>query len=109
MNTIKVVTFISDSGKEPFMTWLNRLDSSIQGIILARIARVRLGNFGDCKQIKGSKGVWELRIDFGSGYRVYFGKIKEKNLLVVLLLGGDKKTQTRDIEKAQSYWLSYKE
>ncbi len=72
-------------------------------IVRARLNRIRLGNFGDCKSVGG--GVEELRIDFGPGYRVYYGR--EGSLVVVLLCGGDKRTQARDILTAQKYWKEY--
>jgi len=62
-----------------------------------RIRRIMLGNIGDCKAI--GEGVFEIRIDFGPGYRVYF--IRKQHTLIVLLAGGDKSTQTRDIQKAK--------
>lgn len=66
-----------------------------------------MGNFGDAKMIKGGEGIWELRIDYGPGYRVYFGK--QGATIVILLTGGDKKSQNRDIAKAKRYWLDYKD
>lgn len=72
-----------------------------------RINRLRMGNFGDCKPIKGITRLYELRIHFGPGYRLYFGKAKDK--LVIILCGGDKGSQARDIEKAKEYWLYYRE
>ena len=68
---------------------------------------MRLGNLGDTKLIKNGNGIFELRIDFGSGYRIYFGKYN--NSIIILLLGGDKKSQTRDIEKAKNQWLDCKD
>jgi putative addiction module killer protein len=73
------------------------------GVVRARLNRIRLGNFGDCKSVGG--GVVELRIDFGPGYRVYFGR--DGRLVVVLLCGGDKRTQARDILRAREYWKEY--
>jgi putative addiction module killer protein len=73
------------------------------GIVRARLNRIRLGNFGDCKSVGG--GVEELRIDFGPGYRVYYGR--EGSVVVVLLCGGDKRSQVRDILTAQKYWKEY--
>lgn len=64
-------------------------------------------NFGDCKPIKGAKGLHELRIHLGPGYRLYFGKAKDT--LVIILCGGDKGDQTRDIEKDKEYWQLYNE
>jgi putative addiction module killer protein len=96
----------TNDGKIPFADWFDALrDIKTQAIINKRLDRVRLGNFGDCKSV--GSGVFELRIDYGSGYRVYFGQV---GLTVVLLLcGGDKSTQNRDIEIAKEYWLDYGE
>ncbi|MCX5925387.1 MAG: type II toxin-antitoxin system RelE/ParE family toxin [Candidatus Dependentiae bacterium] len=104
----KVIFYsIVTNGKEPFVHWLDDLDQKTQSIVFSRLDRLILGNFGDCKQIKDGSGVWELRIDHGPGYRIYFGK---KGIqLIILLLGGDKKTQNRDIIKAKRYWLDFKE
>ena len=71
-------------------------------MVRARLNRIRLGNFGDCKPV--GAGVEELRIDFGPGYRVYFGR---EGQLVVVLLGGTKRTQAKDIPRAQGYWKEY--
>ena len=79
-------------------------DVAGRAIIRARINRVRLGNFGDCKSVGG--GVLELRIDSGPGYRVYLAK--DGAALVVLLNGGDKRTQKCDIAQAQRYWKDYR-
>lgn len=65
--------------------------------------RLRLGNFGDAKSVGG--GVYELRVDLGPGYRIYYGL--EGIRVVVLLVGGDKATQTKDIESAKAYWADY--
>jgi len=73
--------------------------------VFARLERLRLGLFGDCKVV--GDGVRELRIDFGPGYRVYFGQ--DGTTVVLLLLGGSKGTQTKDIARAKRYWLDYKE
>lgn len=84
-----------------------KLDKCIRGAVRIRINRLRLGNFGDCKTIKGSTGLYEIRIHLGSGYRLYFGKVKDA--LVIILCGGDKGTQVRDIQKAKKYWQLYKD
>ncbi len=92
-------------GKRPFSEWLNKLrDRRAQQRIDARLARVELGNFGDAKSV--GDGVLELRIDYGPGYRVYFGR--DGNALVVLLLGGEKSSQARDIATAKDFWADYK-
>ena len=88
----------------PFSEWLAELrDARAIGIVRARLNRIRLGNFGDCKSVGG--GVEELRIDFGPGYRIYYGRVG--STVVVLLCGGDKRTQTRDILTAQRSWKEY--
>lgn len=92
------------SGKEPFTEWLESLDNETQAILVARLNRVRLGNFGNCEPV--GLGVSELKIFYGPGYRIYFAK--DGTTLVVLLLGGDKGSQNKDIKKAQRYWIHYK-
>jgi putative addiction module killer protein len=88
----------------PFSEWLTSLrDARAVGVVRSRLNRIRLGNFGDCKSVGG--GVEELRIDFGPGYRVYYGR--KGALVVVLLCGGSKKSQARDIATAQSQWKEY--
>lgn len=104
---IKILFYITDSGKQPFVEWLAKRDVKVKAIVAARLARVRLSNFGDSKLIKKGEGVWELRISFGPGYRIYFGKHGKE--IVVLLTGGDKGSQSRDITKAKEYWQKYKE
>lgn len=107
MSLLKVITYTTSTRKEPFTTWIERLDRKDRSIIIARIGRVRLGNFGDCKLIKDGEGILELRIDYGPGYRVYLGR---KGIsLIILLIGGDKGSQTKDITKAKQYWRTLKE
>ena len=90
----------------PFSEWFDNLgDIKAQQRIDSRLARVRLGNFGDAKPVGG--GLHELRLDFGPGYRIYFGQ--EGRTVVVLLCGGDKSSQQRDIERAKLFWLNYKQ
>jgi putative addiction module killer protein len=107
MNIIEIIVYTTSSGKKPFTEWQERLDTRTEAIILMRLARVRNSNFGDCKQIKNGQGVYELRINHGGGYRIYFGR--DGNKIVVLLVGGDKGSQNRDITKAKRYWLDFKE
>ena len=106
MTSQKVVKiFRDDSGKEPFIIWIKSLkDPTTKARIQQRIRRMEMGNFGDHKSI--GHGVWELKIDFGPGYRVYFAEEGQK--IVILLCDGDKKTQQHDIEQAQHYWKHYK-
>ena len=100
-----VVAFRAADGRVPFEEWLDDVnDKKAVARILARLARVRQGNLGDCKPV--GEGVSELRVDHGPGYRVYFGQ--DGRTLVVLLCGGDKRTQDRDIRLAKQYWHEYK-
>jgi putative addiction module killer protein len=86
--------------RTPFREWLEDLrDVNGRAKIRVRLDRARLGNLGDHKQL--DDGVWELRIDYGPGYRVYFAK--EENRLILLLIGGDKDTQRKDIAQAMGY------
>ena len=102
----EVVAFRAQDGRVPFEAWLGDLnDKKAVARILARLARVRQGNVGDCKSV--GEGVSELRVDYGPGYRVYFGQ--KGRTLVVLLCGGDKRTQDRDIRLAKRYWREFKE
>ena len=107
MSLIKTIIYKTSTKKEPFTQWLLDLDPTTRSIMITRLKRLSLGNFGDCKMLKQASGIWELRIDYGAGYRIYFGKLG--NTIVVLLVGGDKGSQKRDIDKAQRYWLEYKE
>ncbi|MCE5281099.1 MAG: type II toxin-antitoxin system RelE/ParE family toxin [Deltaproteobacteria bacterium] len=83
---------------ETFSQWFDSLrDRQARARINVRIRRLSLGNFGDAKPV--GEGVSELRVDFGPGYRVYF--VRRGLRLVILIAGGDKRTQDRDIRKAQ--------
>ena len=94
-------------GKEPAREWLESLkDKRTRGKVLTRIRRAETGDFGDWKGI--GDGVCEMRIPHGPGFRVYFG-IDDEGDLIILLAGGDKSTQSGDIEKAKSYWQDYKD
>jgi putative addiction module killer protein len=82
---------------EEFSAWLHRLrDTRAKARIAARIEHVKLGNLGDYKSL--GRGLMEIRVNFGPGYRIYF--VHRGATLVVLLCGGDKRTQRRDIERA---------
>jgi putative addiction module killer protein len=72
--------------------------------IKGRLQRVSFGNLGDCKSV--GEGVFELKIDYGPGYRVYFGE--RDSTIVLILCGGDKSTQDRDIRKAKEYWIEFR-
>ena len=102
---IELFEYVNESGKNIFNSWLNKLkDKTARARIRVRLNRVRLGNFGDCKTVGGA--VSELRIDYGPGYRIYFAK--EGSTVVILLCGGIKNSQSRDIKLAGEYWSDYK-
>ncbi|MEE9452664.1 MAG: type II toxin-antitoxin system RelE/ParE family toxin [Gammaproteobacteria bacterium] len=100
----KIEIYIAPTGKKPFVDWLESLkDKSIRYRIKERLDRVALGNLGDYKTIE--KSVYEFRFDFGSGYRIYFGK--QGNNIILLLCGGDKSSQKKDIKQAIAHWGNY--
>jgi len=100
----QVIVYAKENSKEPFTEWLYGLrDIMGRKRILSRVSRLQQGNYGDCESV--GDGVNELRLFFGAGYRVYFGE--KDNQIVVLLCGGDKSTQSKDIEQAKSYWKEY--
>jgi putative addiction module killer protein len=101
---IQLLEYITIDGENPFHKWLNSLkDRVARARIRVRLNRIRLGNFGDCKSV--GKGVSELRVDSGPGYRVYYGK--SETTVVILLCGGSKKSQSNDIQLAQEYWADF--
>lgn len=100
----KTEIYQTDTGRRPFSLWLNDFKSHLtKAKIRLRLDRLEMGNFGQCEPV--GEGVFELKIDFGPGYRVYFGKIGSK--CVLLLCGGDKGSQKRDIQKAKIYFKDY--
>ena len=96
--------YLTALGRDPFQQWLDKL-KDLQGrvVIQRRIDRLMAGNFGDHKFCQ--EGVWELRIDFGSGYRVYY--VQEGKTIVLLLCGGSKRTQAADVKEAVKFWCDY--
>ena len=100
-----ILEYITPEGRNHFAEWFVSLrDMRAKARILARFTRVRQGNLGDCKP--AGSGVMELRVDFGPGYRVYFGQ--EDDVIIILLCGGDKSSQARDIDLARSLWAAYR-
>jgi len=97
--------YIAQNGKAPFQEWLELLkDVKVRAIIRVRLDRMRMGNFGDIKHV-GAR-IYELRIQYGPGYRVYFGRINKN--IVLLLCGGSKSSQRKDIYRAHAYWEDYR-
>lgn len=102
---VTVLEYVTPEGQIPFREWLRALrDSQARARIRVRLNRIRLGNFGDCASV--GAGVSEVRVPYGPGYRVYFGR--EGTAVVLLLCGGDKRSQPRDIKLAQRYWHDYR-
>ena len=100
----ELLSYVTEEGRCPFEDWLSKLrDVTGRVLIRKRLNRVRLGNLGSTRSV--GEGVLELKIDFGPGYRVYFGE--DGPTIVVLLIGGDKSSQERDILKAKKYWKDY--
>ena len=104
---LEIEEYLTKSGDSPFGTWLRSLkDKRAQARILARLDRVRLGNFGDWKTLSGTAGLAELRDPYGPGYRIYFSIFE--NRLVLLLAGSTKRDQRRTIRQAEHYLDDYR-
>jgi len=101
---MEILRYITQSGRDVFGEWLAELDD-VRAVakIQVRIDRLAAGNFGDCKPV--GEGVWELRIDWGAGYRVYYAMAGRTRVL--LLCGGDKRQQSSDIRRAIDFWKDY--
>jgi putative addiction module killer protein len=93
-----------DYGRSPFKIWFNTVDATAAARIQRALTRLELGNTSNVKGV--GRGVFELKVDFGPGYRIYFGK--DGSEIVILLGGGAKKRQGRDIDAAQQHWQGYK-
>jgi putative addiction module killer protein len=105
MVELDVLIYQTADARKPFAVWLDALkDRLARARIRTRINRLALGNPGDHRALDG--GLFELRIDWGPGYRVYFARTG--NTIVLLLCGGDKTTQQKDIEHAKAYFQDYK-
>lgn len=101
----KIIFYRDYKDSEPFTDWLNKLrDPSSKRRIITRLRRLEQGNYGDCKAL--GQGIHELRLFFGSGYRIYFGEDGDK--IVVILCAGDKSSQSKDIDFARDCWKDYK-
>ena len=96
--------YVAAGGAQPFAEWFADLEAAARAKVTRAIVRLEQGNFSSVKSV--GEGVLEFRIDFGPGYRVYFGR--DGDALVILLTGGTKKRQQRDIDTAHEYWQDYK-
>ena len=100
-----VQEYLTADGTSPYRDWLESLDRPIRARVQARVFRFELGNLGDHKSV--GDGIWEARLTFGPGYRIYFARHEET--VVLLLVGGDKGSQTKDIREARRHWLDFLE
>lgn len=101
---VKVDYYVSENNKAPFLEWVDRLDITSQLKVDRVIQRVAQG--GAKKSVKSLKdGIFEIKIPHGPGLRVYFGRDGDR--LILLLVGGDKGTQSKDIKRAKQYWSAY--
>jgi putative addiction module killer protein len=99
--SIQIRHYLTPAGRDPYQSWLDALkDLDARVAIQRRVERVANGNFGDHRPC--GDGVWELRVDLGPGYRVYYALAGR--VVVLLLCGGDKRSQQADIARASSDW-----
>lgn len=97
--------YLTEAGGKPFKVWLDGLkDIVARQKVRIRLDRVRLGNLGKNRSV--GEGVYEIKIEYGPGYRVYYGL--DKKTVVLLLIGGDKSSQKKDITLARTYWEDHK-
>jgi putative addiction module killer protein len=101
---LTVLEYLDRAGSSPLASWFGNLDATAAAKVTTALRRLELGNLSNVKGV--GSGVFEYRIDFGPGYRVYFGK--DGDTIVILLAGGTKKRQDRDIADAHGRWADYK-
>ena len=101
---VRVVHYVTEDGIDHFDRWLRRQNPQVRARVQTRIDRIELGNFGDHRSV--GAGVFELRLSFGPGYRIYYGR--DGADLVILLGGGEKSRQSRDIARARANWSEYR-
>jgi len=103
-NKKTIEIYAKENGREPYSEWISSIkDRTFRARVKNRISRLELGNFGDCEPV--GESIFELRFFFGAGFRIYFAEYDTK---IILLCGGDKKTQAKDILKAKNYWKEFK-
>jgi putative addiction module killer protein len=103
LSQFDILEYIDARGRNLFRAWKADLDRSVQQKVQARVRRMSLGNFGKDRHLGG--GMHEAKLDFGPGYRIYYGIYEGK--LILLLCGGDKSSQSKDITAAHAFWRAY--
>lgn len=101
---MQILEYLDTAGNSPYRDWFESLSSQAAARVTVALTRIELGNVSNAKGV--GAGVQEFRIDFGPGYRIYFGKDGDR--LVILLAGGTKSRQQKDIAAAQMRWADYK-
>lgn len=101
---VKIEEFIRDDGSSPFEKWFKRLNAIAAAKVTTALYRMELGNYSNVEGV--GEGVFEYKLNFGPGYRIYFGQ--EGDELIILVGGGTKKQQSKDIKNAKELWLEYK-
>ena len=101
----EILYYVASGGLQPFAEWFAESESVARAKVTRAIVRLEQGNFSNVKSV--GEGVFEYRVNFGPGYRVYFGQ--DGPTLVILLTAGTKKRQQRDIDAAHAYWQDYKD
>lgn len=102
---LEIRYYVAGDGRQPFAEWFTGIEPMARAKAARAIARMEQGNLSNVKAV--GEGVHEFRIDYGPGYRLYFGR--DGTTLIVLLAGGTKKRQQRDITAAKLYWQNYKD
>lgn len=101
---MEIVEYLDRNGFSPFEIWFAKIEARAASKVTIALSRIEQGNLSNVKSV--GAGVLEYRIDYGPGYRVYFGRDGDR--LIILLAGGTKQRQQNDIEAAQAYWRDYK-
>lgn len=101
---MEILEYIDAEGRSPYARWFNRLDARAAAKVATALVRIEQGNLSKAKSV--GAGVLECRIDFGPGYRVYFGR--DGDTVIILLGGGTKKRQQKDIKSARDLWQEYR-
>lgn len=106
--TVEILEYLDNSGHSPYGRWFDRLDAKAAARVTIAVDRISRGLMTNVESVGG--GVYERKIDFGPGYRIYFGSATDGRItkVVLLLHGGTKKGQSKDIELAKQYWKDYK-